>query len=476
MQAALKTFLWHKKIRSIGYLAIMDDYEKRKLGIFNLLNFLGFLIGVFLPVIGLSISDIQLPTFAWAITFAPAMVSILVLVLNHYRKHETATLCYFIMYPILTAMVYKVSFDVGIELFFILYGVLSVFFLRRFIYVAFAFALTIFCYFYVFVFTKDYRIAMVDINFPFYVLNHMLPAGFIFYALFLIKKENTLYQFSILEKNRELNRVNCEIQKQKEVIDEKARLLQQQNDVIDEKARLLQKQANELSEMNSMKNKLFSVISHDLKAPLYALRNLFRSAQQYDLPAEEVKRFIPEVVQDLNYTTALMENLLIWVKSQMQINVMNPQIIEVSQLIKEATDLLRLQAHSKSITIDFKSERAIFILADRDMISLVIRNLLSNAIKFTPPAGSIHISVKEEASVVQLSVRDTGVGMDQQAVKKLFESSFYSTRGTANETGTGLGLMVCQDFLSKNGGKLHVASEVGKGSVFSFTLPRKMAS
>src|SRR5437763_754432 len=131
MEAIVKILPIHKRIRSIGYLAVMDDYEKRKLGIFNLLNFLGFLIGVFLPIIGLSISDIQLPPFAWVITFSPAMVSMLVLVLNHYQKHELACLCYFIMYPILTAMVYKVSFDVGIELFFILYGVLSVFFLRK---------------------------------------------------------------------------------------------------------------------------------------------------------------------------------------------------------------------------------------------------------------------------------------------------------------------------------------------------------
>jgi signal transduction histidine kinase len=453
----------------------MDEYEKRKLSIFNVLNVLGFLIGIILPIIGLSISDIKLPTAAWVVTFSPAMVSMLVLVLNYYRMHETGFLCYFIMYPILTAMVYKVSFDIGIELFFLLYGVLSVFFLRKFIHIVFAFSLTLLCYFYVFVFTKNYPIQMVSINFPFYVLNHLIPAAFICYALFQVKKENTQYQLSILEHNEELRLVNLEIQKQKEVIDEKASLLQRKNDIIDEKARLLQKKTDELTELNSVKNKLFSVISHDLKAPLYALRNLFRSVQQYDVPAEDIKLFIPEVIKDLNYTTALMENLLIWVKSQMQINTMHPQILEVSELIKESTDLLRLQASNKQICIDYTKDRPVYIYADKDMISLVIRNLLSNAIKFTPQEGRININAVENTSVVEIHVKDTGVGMTTEAVNQLFGNNFYTTRGTANETGTGLGLMLVKDFLTKNGGNLKVKSEVGKGSTFSFTLPRKMA-
>ncbi|MGZ5134487.1 MAG: sensor histidine kinase [Flavitalea sp.] len=456
MQVVLDNMqVFHRKIKSIGYLDTMDDYEKRKLGIFNLLNVLGFLIGIFLPIVGLSITDIQLPASAWLVTFSPAMISILVLVFNYYQMHENATLCYFVMYPVLTALVYEVSFDVGIELFFILYGVLSVFFLKRFIHIVFAFSLTLFFYFYVFVFTKDYQFQLADSNFPFYVLNHLLPAGFIFYALFQVKQENTLYQLNILENYRELHRVNA---------------------LIDEKARLLEIQTTELSELNTLKNKLFSVISHDLKSPLYALRNLFRGFQQYNLPAEEIKQYIPEVVKDLNYTTALMENLLIWVKSQMNINVMHPQILEVSELVKEATDLLRLHAHTKQIAVRFQHESPAYIFADRDMISLVIRNLLSNAIKFTPQRGNITIWLTEKDNQVEIFVKDTGIGMEPLVVKQLFENNYYSTKGTADETGTGLGLMLCKDFLSKNGGKLTVTSKPGEGSTFSFTLPRKIVS
>jgi two-component system, sensor histidine kinase and response regulator len=474
MQILLKTLLFPNKIKAIGQMPSMDDFEKRKLGIFNLLNVLGFFIGIFLPIVGLFIAKIQLPTFAWIVTFSPAMVSILVLLCNHLHRYEFGALLYFIMYPISTAMVYQVSFDVGVELFFLLYGVLSVFFLRRFLHIAFAFMLTLFCYFYVFVFTKNYEIQLLHINFHFYVLNHILPAGFIFYALFLVKKENTQYQIHLQQTNFELQRVNLEIQKQKEVIDEKARLLQKQNHLIDEKAKLLQKQTSELTELNTMKNKLFSVISHDLKNPLYALRNLFRSVQQYDLPAEEIKTFVPEVVKDLNYTTALMENLLLWVKSQMQANVVNPQILEVTQLIQEATDLLRLQAHAKGIRIQFEKTEALYIYGDKDMISLVIRNLLSNAIKFTPQEGSIEIDVQEHLAGVEIMVKDSGVGMEPDVVRNLFKNNYYSTKGTANETGTGIGLMLCKDFISRNGGQIHVTSEPGKGSIFAISLPRKM--
>ena len=167
MEALIRNPLFFlNRIKCIGSRPGMDEYEKSKLGVFNLLNVLGFLIGVFLPTVGLTVAGIKLSAFAWIITFSPAMVSMLVLVLNRYHKHETACLCYFTMYPILTALVYRVSFDVGVELFFLLYGVLSVFFLTKFVHIAIAFFLTLSCYFYVFVFTRHYGVALIDTNFP----------------------------------------------------------------------------------------------------------------------------------------------------------------------------------------------------------------------------------------------------------------------------------------------------------------------
>ncbi len=144
--------------------------------------------------------------------------------------------------------------------------------------------------------------------------------------------------------------------------------------------------------------------------------------------------------------------------------------------MKESTDLLRLQARNKEIKIESLIDRPVFIYADKDMISLVIRNLLSNAIKFTPQNGIIQIGVIEKQTMVEIYVKDTGIGMAPSVVDQLFNNNYYSTKGTANETGTGLGLMLCKDFLIKNGGSIHISSVPGNGSTFSFSLPRKAGS
>ncbi len=112
------------------------------------------------------------------------------------------------------------------------------------------------------------------------------------------------------------------------------------------------------------------------------------------------------------------------------------------------------------------------VYADKDMINLVLRNLLSNAIKFTPADGSISVEAKELRSHIEISVQDTGTGISQEGLQRLMDENYYSTRGTGGEAGTGLGLMLCKEFLSRNGGRMDIKSEPGKGSIFSFTLPK----
>jgi signal transduction histidine kinase len=305
---------------------------------------------------------------------------------------------------------------------------------------------------------KHFRYHLEAIDRPLYMFNQILAISFIFYGLYLIKKENAGYQLRILSKNRDLNKVNLEVQKQ--------------NTEIAEKAALLNTQAAELSELNSLKSKLFSVIAHDLKAPMYALRNLFNDTQTYNLPAEDLKKMLPEVVKDLNYTVGLMEDLLQWAKSQMQAEAIKTGKIDVSKLIGEVLQLLRLQAEAKKIYIEPKITTPVFVSADKDMINLVLRNLLSNAIKFTPENGQISVGANELSSFVEIYVQDNGMGLSSEALQKINENDFYTTKGTASESGTGLGLMLCKEFLSRNGGQMHIESEVGKGSIFSFTLPR----
>ncbi|MBL7740165.1 MAG: HAMP domain-containing histidine kinase [Chitinophagaceae bacterium] len=443
-------------IKTNGLSPELDDYEKRKLGIFNIMNALGLLTGLIVPLAGL-FNDDQLPLLAWIVACSPALISITVLACNYYQRYELARLIYFTLYPVLTALVYAAKVDVGIELFFILYGVLSVFFLKKIINVIFSFSLSIACYLAVFVLWNQYDFVLLEQNYSFYFFNHLLAAVFIFAGLFMIKKENSRYQFSIISKNRELLKSNREIEQQKAEIAEKAVLLE--------------KQTAELKELDGLKNKLFSIIAHDLKSPMYALRNLFQNVQQYNLPGDEVKAMIPHVITDLNYTTGLMENLLQWAKTQMQASAIRPEVIDVSALIKEVMQLLRLQAETKKVYLEMKTDAPVYVYADKGMVNLVLRNLLSNAIKFTPEEGYVFAGANPGDSFVEIFVEDTGTGMSPEVLQKINAANYYTTKGTANEAGTGLGLMLCREFLSKNGGKMFVESEPGKGSVFSFTLP-----
>jgi two-component system sensor histidine kinase/response regulator len=448
----LRSYVWN-----IGYRPSLGSYEKRKLGIFNVMNFLGLSAGIIIPLLGFFNHD-RLSPIIWLAAGSPALISLCVLLANYYQRYELARLLYFSLYPLVTTFTYALGIDSGIEFFFVLYGVLSVFFLQSIYYIVFSFTLSMACYFLVAVIWKAYPYSLEKHNFYLYVFNHLLAVFFIFYGLLLIKNENTRYQNQSRDKNWQLRRSNLKILRQKADISGKAQLLEEQT--------------HQLTELNSLKNKLFSIIAHDLKSPLYALRNLFRNVQLYDLPGDEIKILIPEVVNELTYTTGLMENLLQWAKSQMQAESVKPQLLDIARVTKEVMQLLRLQAEAKHIYLNTTIERPVYVYADKDMINLVLRNLVSNAIKFTPESGSIYIGAREKRSHIEVLVQDTGMGISPEGLQKLMDSNYFSTRGTIGEAGTGLGLMLCKEFLSRNGGEMRIESEPGKGSIVSFTLPK----
>lgn len=445
------------RVRNIGAYSGMDDYEKRRLGIFNFINFFGFLTGLSIPVAGL-LNEGYLPPIAWVVATSPAVISGGVLIANYYQRHQFAHLWYFILYPLVTLLVYAGNINVGIEMFFILYAVMAVFFLQKIKSIVLIIALSLSCFICTYLVKWDYEFILSDMNYGFYVSNQLLAIGFIFAAIILIKKENTGYQFDILQRNDILNQKNAEIREQQILIAEKAALLEEQTD--------------QLIELNAIKNRMFSIIGHDLRTPIYGLRNLFKNVQQYDLPGEEIKVLVPDIVNDLNYTTGLMENLLHWSKSQMQGNHVYAEAYDLSVIADEVVQLLRLQAQSKQVHLISNIHERIDIYADKDMISLVLRNLVSNAIKFTGADGEVQIDCDVDEKMVTVHVIDSGVGISQENIGKLFESSYFSTKGTANENGTGLGLMLCRDFIRKNKGDIFVKSKPGYGSIFSFSIPR----
>jgi len=452
-------FLLHH-VKSLGLTETMEEYDQRKLGIFNKLNFFQLVTGIFIPVMGMIMSP-ALPASAWLIACLPALVSALVLYLNSDYKHEAALIAYFILYPFFTCIVYLYGFNPGIDLTFILFGILAVFFLKDTGYIIFSLSFSMVSYFLLAVVIEHQPYELQELNTGLYMLNQGLSLIFIFYGLFLLKNENTIYQTRILNKNSILEEKNIHIQKQSSKLEESADLLKQQ--------------ATQLAELNTVKTKLFSIISHDLKAPMYAMRNLFKEAHEKNMSAEELKDNIPEVLKDMNYAVGLMENLLQWARAQMQAHTVNPEIVDIEKSIDEVYQSLHLQAKNKGVIMLNDAPPNVHGYIDKDMMSLVLRNLLSNAIKFTPEKGTISIGVHEHTSFIEIYVKDSGMGMDHEALAKIRNNDYFSTKGTASESGTGLGLMLCKEFLVRNGGQLYIESAPGEGSTFSFSVPKPAA-
>ena len=430
------------QVKNIGVTANISAGEKSKLSVFNSLNFFQVITGLMVPVIGFFHAD-KFPLIGWLVACLPALVSISVLVLNSKYRQQLALLVYFVFYPLFICFSYFNGVSLGVELSFILYGILSVFFIQDIGYMVFSISFSMISYFVLSVIWKTYPYQLENINFIAYLINQGLAIIYIFYGLYLIKTENANYNTALQQSNVEMER----------------------------QANQLKQQADELDQLNSLKNKLFSVISHDLKAPMYALRNLFENMHSQDMPAEEIKSWIPEIKKDMNYTVSLMENLLQWAKSQMQSHTVKAQLINVTDIIDGVVHLLHLQAEAKSIKLEKKAEGPVYVWADNDMINLVVRNLVSNAIKFTPSCGRVVIGATEQPTYAEVYVQDSGMGMSPKELKKINAQEFFTTNGTAQEQGTGIGLMLCREFLNKNDGHLRIESEQGKGSIFSFTLP-----
>ncbi|HWB92106.1 MAG TPA: HAMP domain-containing sensor histidine kinase [Puia sp.] len=430
-----------ERIKTLGLTTDMDDYEKRKLKIFNQLNFFQLVTGFFIPIAG-AVSNRHFPLVAWFVACTPALVNAIVLALNARRQYDLAKIAYFILYPFTTSVVYIWGINMGVELSFVLNGILAVFFIRDISQMLFALGMSMVSYFVLAGLCKNYPYQLASASLFFYVFNQLVTIAFIFYGLFLIKRENAGYQQSILQQKEEIYANGI----------------------------LLKKQTEELTQLNAFKNRLFSIIAHDLKSPIYALRNLFRNMQQFDLPAGEIKAMVPEVENELSHTTNLMENVLHWARSQMQADTVKPQLIDISGMMTDVIRLLRLQADAKSIRVTLQADVTAIAYADKDMTHLVLRNLLSNAIKYTPENGEITVGNTRTEKGIAVFVRDTGMGISPDALQKIQESNFYTTKGTAGEAGTGLGLMLCKEFIARNAGSLHIESLPGKGSTFTVIL------
>lgn len=230
----------------------------------------------------------------------------------------------------------------------------------------------------------------------------------------------------------------------------------------------------ELKLLNETKDKLFSIIAHDLRNPFISLLGISHLiVEEYnELSEDEKLEYIAEIEKSAKSAYDLLENLLYWSRSQTNNITCSPQEIDIREIIEKNIRLLSTLAASKKINIINNVKNETLAYADLSMIDIVIRNLISNAIKFTPELGEIKIESHHNDDYVSISVIDSGIGMSSEKIEKLMKyNQINSSLGTNKEKGTGLGLILCKDFIEKNNGKLFIESEIGKGTKITFTLP-----
>ncbi len=232
-------------------------------------------------------------------------------------------------------------------------------------------------------------------------------------------------------------------------------------------------QNDTLQELNETKNKLFSIIGHDLKGPFGSFKGLLELIENNQVSEEESKMFLTKLYGGFTETFQLLDKLLIWANSQMAGVQINSVVFNFWQLVNQNISLVETRASAKGISIETnETAQPVLVNADMYMADVVLRNLLENAVKFSNTNGTIKIVLAKGISFITVSVIDDGKGMSAESVQKLFSKvNFHTTRGTAGEKGTGLGLQITKELVEKNNGKIWVESKPGTGSSFYFTIP-----
>lgn len=254
------------------------------------------------------------------------------------------------------------------------------------------------------------------------------------------------------------------------------RSIEQNNRLITQQNQDLMKINEELKTLNATKDKLFSIIAHDLKNPLSSFKTAieFLHKDYYTFSDEEKIELLDEINKSAKSVYELLENLLQWSLAQRNKTPFNPDMLDLKTVVDSVLSQLYLQAKNKRINIVSELEEPSSVYGDINLITIVLRNLVSNAIKFTREGGKIEISGKliSDSNHYLVSVKDSGVGIPPDKIQKLFKiDTATSTKGTHNESGTGLGLLLCKEYVEKHNGEIWVESELDIGTTFYFTLP-----
>jgi len=313
----------------------------------------------------------------------------------------------------------------------------------------------------------------------FYIL--ILVVAFLIVYLFYVyrithlKQNQDVLEKNINERTREILKKNQELEQQKKEILEKNKVLNIQKAEIEKQSVKLEQQKEELKESNIAKDKIFAIISHDLRGPLGNIKNMLDLMVKKNDQFDEAKRnrIMENLFEITTSTFYLIDNLLSWSRSQRGLVTYDPQMFLVDPLVNEIIALTQASALTKNIEVVSKIQPPDLAFGDVNMVKTIFRNLMENALKFTPENGRVEISSKQIGDEVEFAVCDNGVGMSKEAVDKILKGyEIQTSYGTNREKGSGLGLLLCKDFIKRSGGIFRIESTPQVGSTFFFTLKR----
>ena len=274
-----------------------------------------------------------------------------------------------------------------------------------------------------------------------------------------------------LRKTRQKSKINLALQKREAEISSINQALENLNEELKSQNELTNAQKEELERINAVKNKFFSIVSHDLRSPIATLKMLFHSYLSGNLTRDEMDMLLKEMEENIFNTADFLDNLLEWSKSQLEGMVINPESFVIRNLVDRNLKILHPQIQEKELLIEHNIDETVTVFADKNMMNVVVRNVLSNAIKFCEPGDSIHMNSHVGENSIIISIKDTGIGIHPDEHKKIFQLEHTISEGTSGEKGHHIGLVLCKDMMEQNNGKIWFESVLGEGTTFFIEIP-----
>lgn len=433
----------YQRVFYAGLTHELPPYLYRQGLIFNIINITGLLIGLFRFIYILLFLPTQHSLFLLFINFLPVVLNITLLMSMHFKAYVFTIYFSFIVFPVLLLTINLFTNDRGVLYYLFPYIIYSFFFLNSRVKIFTAFSAISIMFIIAIIIennthgpTHHHEIVLETISMiGVFVLSSV--------TLFSMKFQIWKYQDKIkLQRYR----------------------LQKSNERIIE-------QSKKLNEIILIKDKVFSIISHDIRSPLQGLYLIVDADINDALSLETVKQILPELKEELKKAFDLFDNLLNWAKIQIKEAVVSMNIVDIKALSDRITEHLAKTADEKKVTV--KSEFSDYsINADKDILEIVLRNIISNAIKFSHPHETVALTGRASEGAYEITVSDNGTGISPDMLAEINSKSFYTSPGTNNEQGTGLGLIICRDLIEKCNGSFSIKSETGAGTSVSIRLPQ----